>query len=435
MGSKNSSKVFTETTFAPESIQIFEEVDEKTGIKRMRVLGQVQEADVVNKNKRIYPRDVLDEAIKDFELRMKEGRAFGQADHPMFSGSLKDTSHMTTKVWWEDNKLLAEMVVFNTPSGECVKEIVRAGGRPGFSSRGQGKGSRIKMKVDGEETEVEKIDKGFKLEAFDFVIDPSVVNARIQQIIEHAMDGGDASYKVEDHMTLAELKEKLPELYEELVSLGRKEGEASVKPALDALTTEVAGLKDTIGKLETELQAKTAEVKEQIDIIAEIIKLLQDAGYITVQGQNEPAAEPEPGGAAAGAAPEKPNPFAAANASLQKDLDAARTEVATLTKSAEESTASLQELQNQLAAKELALYLFEKTQTEVFGAILRDKLKNAKTKEDIDTGIQNYKEFAKTVSEEASLVLNGKGREPQQKDGSDSIIEDVVARAKSRANL
>jgi len=157
----------------------FSEIAEKgTDQKRMKIIATVQEADRINKNGRMYPRAVLDSAAKAFQSKLGQKRAYGQVDHPLLKQQLRDTSHIISKLFWDsknDKKLNAEMIILATPSGQVLKELVLAGGRPGLSSRGQGIGK--KEKINGQEAEV--IQNGFKFSGFDFVIDPSVKSAKI----------------------------------------------------------------------------------------------------------------------------------------------------------------------------------------------------------------------------------------------------------------
>lgn len=175
---------FTEHFF--NGVDFTEVEDQKTGTVRMKVLGVVQEADVINSNKRIYSREVLEDAVDNLIPLVKARKVFGEVDHPLIRGSLKDTSHLVTNLWWSEekgkqNQLIAEFTVLNTENGVAIKEILRAGGRPGFSSRGQGKSTHIKIDGKGD---VEKIEPGFRFDSFDFVINPSVKSAQIQKIIE-----------------------------------------------------------------------------------------------------------------------------------------------------------------------------------------------------------------------------------------------------------
>ena len=155
--------------------------DEK---KRTKILAVVQQADKVNKNGRIYPKEVLDEAMKALLVKIKAGQVFGEVDHPALKGKLKDTSHLVTDVFWDDkneNLMMGSLMILNTPAGEILKEIVRAKGKPGLSSRGSGKIVTTKMAGHGDVQKVEK----FRFDSFDFVMNPSVINAQIKKIMEN----------------------------------------------------------------------------------------------------------------------------------------------------------------------------------------------------------------------------------------------------------
>lgn len=161
-----------------------EREDKATGEKRMRIIACVQEADKINTNKRLYPKKVLDSAVTAFQSKLKS-RGFGEIDHPIGRAKLQDTSHIIQRLFWDknnDKKLNAEMLILNTPSGDVLKELVRAGGKPGLSSRGRGLGK--KEKVNGKE--YEKIQPGFRFDSFDFCIDPSVKSAGIKRVFESA---------------------------------------------------------------------------------------------------------------------------------------------------------------------------------------------------------------------------------------------------------
>lgn len=125
--------------------EALDEADEET---RMKVRAVCQQADVVNKNQRLYPREVMDKALKSFKKKLGK-RAFGEVDHPSLKARLSDTSHIMTALDWDSedgSKLVGEFLILNTPSGKALREIIRAGGRPGVSSRG--KGTEVKQKVN-----------------------------------------------------------------------------------------------------------------------------------------------------------------------------------------------------------------------------------------------------------------------------------------------
>jgi len=133
--------------------------------------GRFQEANAVNKNKRMYPYDVLAQNVVRLEEAMKGNSLYGELDHPQDSIiHLKEASHLVTKLWWEGNTLMGEGVVLPTPAGMILKRIMEAGGRVGISSRGVGNGT-----VNNEGVLV--IGESYKLITFDAVADPSTFSA------------------------------------------------------------------------------------------------------------------------------------------------------------------------------------------------------------------------------------------------------------------
>jgi hypothetical protein len=138
---------------------------------RMRIKGKLQEAEVKNGNGRVYPKDVL---LKQIEKYMggpiADKTAMGELDHPESSiVNLNNVSHNITKVWWEGNNVMGELMLLNTPSGKIAQELISAGIPLGISSRGMGSVRQI-----GETVEVQD---DFELLCWDLVSVPSTPNA------------------------------------------------------------------------------------------------------------------------------------------------------------------------------------------------------------------------------------------------------------------
>lgn len=133
--------------------------------------GKFQEADAVNKNKRIYPWDVLNENVERLQEAVKDRRLVGELDHPTDSIiHYTNASHIVTKLWWDGNTLMGEGEILNTPSGEILKCLIDSGVKVGISSRGVGNG---KVNEDG----ILVIGESYKLITFDAVADPSTFEA------------------------------------------------------------------------------------------------------------------------------------------------------------------------------------------------------------------------------------------------------------------
>jgi len=150
---------------------ITEGKDSKLGDGLMRVKGKLQEAGVKNGNGRVYPINVLKEQIEKYvKGPMSTRTSTGELDHPESSIiNLSNVSHLITKIWWEDNNVMGELTLLNTPSGKIAQEIIKAGIPLGISSRGMGSVKQI-----GETVEVQD---DFELLCWDLVSVPSTPNA------------------------------------------------------------------------------------------------------------------------------------------------------------------------------------------------------------------------------------------------------------------
>lgn len=152
------------------------ESKENPSDKRMRVKGKLQEADVKNGNGRVYPLEILKKQVDEYiKGPVASKTATGELDHPESSViNLNNVSHLITKVWWEGNDVMGELVLLNTPSGKIAQEIVSAGIPLGISSRGMGSVKQI-----GESVEVQD---DFELLTWDLVSVPSTPNAYMKPV-------------------------------------------------------------------------------------------------------------------------------------------------------------------------------------------------------------------------------------------------------------
>ena len=138
---------------------------------RTLVKGILQRSGAENQNGRVYPREVLEREIKKYQTLVKERRALGELDHPDSSViNLKNVSHNIKEVHWEGNDVIGTVEILPTPSGNILKELLRAGILLGISSRGMGSTQPMKDNklLVGED---------FELIGWDFVSNPSTHGA------------------------------------------------------------------------------------------------------------------------------------------------------------------------------------------------------------------------------------------------------------------
>ena len=139
------------------------------GLTKFR--GKFQEAEAVNKNKRMYSYGVLNENVKKLQECVKARGLVGELDHPEDSIiHFEKASHVVTKLWWEGKSLMGEGEILNTPHGKILKALINDGVRVGISSRGVGNGST-------NDKGVLMITESYKLITFDAVADPSTYQA------------------------------------------------------------------------------------------------------------------------------------------------------------------------------------------------------------------------------------------------------------------
>jgi len=137
----------------------------------VRFKGKFQEANITNKNRRLYSYDLLERERARLESVVGERRLFGELDHPADSIiHLENASHLITRLWWDNQTMMGEGEILPTPAGKILETIIRAGIPVGISSRGVGSG---KTNTEG----IMVIDDSFRLITFDVVADPSTTGA------------------------------------------------------------------------------------------------------------------------------------------------------------------------------------------------------------------------------------------------------------------
>ena len=151
--------------------QLFEGKINEDSSGRTIVKGILQRAEAPNQNERVYPKEILMREAKKYETLIKERRALGELDHPESSViNLKNVSHNVREIHWEGNDLMGTVEILPTPSGNILKELLKAGILLGISSRGMGSTQPMKDNklLVGED---------FELIGWDFVSNPSTHGA------------------------------------------------------------------------------------------------------------------------------------------------------------------------------------------------------------------------------------------------------------------
>ena len=155
------------------------EQDEKTGKKDYKIKGIFMQADIKNRNGRIYPMEILQKEVKRYNKDyINEKRAFGELGHPDGpTVNLERASHMITALYPDGKNFIGEAKILSTPMGEIVKNLMDDGAKLGVSSRGMGS-------LD-QKNGANYVRNDFYLAtAADIVADPSAPNAFVEGIME-----------------------------------------------------------------------------------------------------------------------------------------------------------------------------------------------------------------------------------------------------------
>ena len=149
---------------------VLKESKSKPGV--FEVEGIMQRATSQNQNGRVYKKEILErEAKKYIDEFVKNGNAFGELDHPEKPVvELKNASHIVKDLWWKGDDLMGRVELLNTPAGNIVKEIIKAGHTIGISSRGTGS---VQQTNEG----ALEVQDDFELVCWDFVSNPSTHGA------------------------------------------------------------------------------------------------------------------------------------------------------------------------------------------------------------------------------------------------------------------
>ena len=168
-------KLITETI---EDIEVLTEATTNGG-KSYKIRGVFMQADIKNRNGRVYPVETLAREVKRYTNEfINKKRAFGELGHPDGpTVNLERVSHMITSLKPEGKNFIGEAKIMDTPYGKIVKNLIDEGAQLGVSSRGMGSIQQSQGR--------NIVGRDFYLAtAADIVADPSAPDAFVEGIME-----------------------------------------------------------------------------------------------------------------------------------------------------------------------------------------------------------------------------------------------------------
>lgn len=154
--------------------------------------GIFLQADVKNRNGRVYPFGCVANAVSRYEQEyINTGRSLGELGHPDSGAiNLHLASHKIESLRADGKNFIGRAKLLDTPMGRIAKELVREGVKLGVSLRGYGSiTERDGTKYVGED---------FVLSTVDIVADPSAPDAFVSGIMENSQNYFDSGLLLQE---------------------------------------------------------------------------------------------------------------------------------------------------------------------------------------------------------------------------------------------
>jgi len=150
--------------------------------KRMYISGPFLQAEKQNRNGRVYPQSIMDQAVKKYkEEYIDKKRSLGELNHPAEPTVNPERAAILTESLEKDNIYYkGKAKILSTPCGKIVESLVDDGVTIGVSSRGLGS---LKPTREG----YNEVQSDFVLTtAADIVFDPSAQSSFVEGVYEQA---------------------------------------------------------------------------------------------------------------------------------------------------------------------------------------------------------------------------------------------------------
>jgi hypothetical protein len=148
--------------------------------KKYYIEGRWATADEPNRNGRVYPGQVMEQALGKYQTEyIMPKRAMGELNHPQGpSINLDRVSHVIENLKMEGKYVNGRAKIMETPMGTIAKNLIDEGIKLGVSTRGLGS---LEESRDG----YKRVKNDFFISAIDIVSDPSGPGCWVNGIMEN----------------------------------------------------------------------------------------------------------------------------------------------------------------------------------------------------------------------------------------------------------
>ena len=247
--------------------------------REMVLRAKVGQAGKMNRNGRVYPMAIMQREVASLSEKIESRSAFSNDQHPRRKKSADgksvemvdlptfgSTTFIPYKIEMnESGEVFSTGVIPKTDSGRNFAAVIRAGGKPGFSTRGGGTVKKQKIQIDGVLREALVVQENYRMKTFDTVIDQSVEDAKILELTES--QDPDKGQTVEENresiivMKYSDWAKKYPEAASDLSEAIESLNADTVKSNFPVLHESIR--KVTAKSLEEEVQEKLIKGQEE----------------------------------------------------------------------------------------------------------------------------------------------------------------------------
>lgn len=197
----NDKKIIFEQAYTEANTQILEESVAPGGQYKLTFRAKLQEADIVNNNKRVYPAETLEAVYDQLKEKALARKLIGEMDHPQPQGdqaakikrsstiSLERACFLIKDLEWDGSAIYGICETLSNRMGRDLYCLLKDGVTVGFSLRAFGE---TRQKGDGV---VAVIARGMKALTYDLVANPSHDSSVIIDMFE---EGESANQIVKD---------------------------------------------------------------------------------------------------------------------------------------------------------------------------------------------------------------------------------------------
>jgi hypothetical protein len=155
-------------------------VESKRDGQNWIIEGIFAQAEVVNRNRRVYKESILDREVKRFVNEyVSTKRAVGELSHPNSSQINPDrVAILIESLEKQGQDYIGRAKVLDTPCGKIMQAMLEGGVSLGVSTRGSGTVTQLKEGYSA-------VNDDFKLHTIDAVMNPSAPKAYVNAIYEN----------------------------------------------------------------------------------------------------------------------------------------------------------------------------------------------------------------------------------------------------------